>query len=345
MCVGTGTGFVVRRQAMAQIHWFPTLNPEDVMTSIYLTAAGWKISYVPEIVQWGLVPDTVRKHVRQRTRWAAGYVYIISALWGKRIKGHATLQQRMRATTVSILVVLTNIIIGFSVVAVPWILQSGSPTVVYQSLEEFRRLLLLENLSFFAAFFAGLARSRAACGKGVIFLTTGQVGLVPFQIITIVKTAFSEIFGSKAESFAPDATFRTSRIPLGGQPVVQIFDVDLLSHTIILSLQLLTGYIGRHAVSAGSGTALLLEILSKGGYPAVFLLWVNFIVQTASRIPRLLNNQPLCSSPGSLLTPVGETGVLCPSVRAIDASRTRPDQTYAYLAALYHGVVLILLWL
>lgn len=330
---------------MAQIHWFPTLNPEDVMTSIFLTAAGWKIAYVPEAVQWGLVPDTVRKHGRQRTRWTAGYVYIISALWGKRIKGHATLQQRMRATTVSILVVLTNIIIGFSAVAVPWILQSGSPAVVYQSLEEFRRLLLLENLSFFAAFFAGLTRSRAACGKGVIFLNTGQVGLAPFQIITIVKTTFSEIFGSKAKSFAPEAMFRISRIPLGGQFLIQLLDLDLLSHTIILLLQLVTGYIGLHAFSAGSGRALLHEILSKGGYPAVFLLWVNFIIQTASRIIQLLNNQSLCSSPESLLTPRGENGVLYPSDRAIDASRTRPDQTYAYLAALYHGVVLILLWL
>lgn len=338
---------MVRRQALAQIDWFPTANNnDDIMTSVYLTAAGWKIAYVPETVQWGLVPDTVRKHVRQHIRWVAALIYSISALSSERTKGHATLQQRIGATIPAMVVVFTNAIIAFSAVAVPWIMLSGAPTVTYQSPGELRRLLLLETLSFVAAFFAGLARSRATRGNAEIFLNWEQVGLAPFQIITILKTTFLEILGSKAPSFSPpEITFKSSRTSPWGHVVTRFFDVDLLSHTSILSLQLLAGYIGWHTLSAGSGMAMLREILAKGGYPAVFLLWVKYILQTAPRIPYLLNGQPVCSSPASLLTLDVKSGVRYPSDRAKDAGRTRPAQTYAILAVVYHGVVLASAWL
>lgn len=331
---------------MAQIQWFPTANPsDDVVTSVHLTAAGWKIAYVPETVQWGLVPDTVRKHVRQRNRWTAIFIYAISALWGERTKGHATSQQRIGASVVAILVVFTNLVIAFSAIAVPCILLSGSPTVAYQSPEELRRLLFLGTLSFFAAFSAGLATSRAGRGTGEIFRSYEQVGLVPFQIITILRTTFSEVFGSKAQSFPPDGTFRATETPLWNQAILQCFNVDLLSHTIILSLQIFAGYIGWHAISTDSGMALIHNILSKGGYPAVFLLWAKNILQTAPRIPYILQGQSLWPSPERLLIPDVNSGVLYPSDRAKDASRVRSARTFAILAVLYHGIVLVSLLL
>ena len=328
---------------MAQIQWFPTANHnDDIMTSVYITAAGWKIAYVPETVQWGLVPDTVRKHIRQHTRWTAAFIYSISALWNERTQGHATLRQRIGATMPAVVIVFTNAIIAFSAVAVPWIMLSGSPAVAYQSGEELRRLLLLETLSFTAALAAGMARSRAAHGNGEVFLNWEQVGLAPFQIITILKVTFWEILGSKAPSFSPpEATFRSCQTSLWGQLVIRFLNVDLLSHTSILSLQLYAAYVGWHAVSAGSGMALLHDFLSKGGYPAVFLLCLKYILQTAPRIPSLLHGQPLCSSPASLLTADVKSGVLYPSDRAKAAGRTGPAQTLAILAVLYHGVVLI----
>ena len=311
------------------------------MTSLYLTAAGWKIVYVPETVQWGLVPDTVRKHVRQRTKWIAAFIYYIFALGDERSKGHATLQQRIGAAMPAVVIIITNAIIAFSAAAVPWMMLSGSPTVAYQSVEELRRLLLLESLSFVAAFAAGLTRSRAAHGNGEIFLSWEQVGLAPFQAITIAQTTFSEVFGTKAPSFAPDNTSKSSQLPLWSRSVIRSFNVDLLSHTFILLLHLYAAYIGWHAVSAGSGIALQHDFWSKGGYPAVFLLCVKYILQTAPRIPSMVNGQPLCSSPASLLTSDVKSGVLYPSDRAKSAARTGPAQTFAILAVLYHGVVLI----
>ena len=337
---------MVRRQAMAQILWFPTVNPDEgVMTSVYLASAGWKIVYVPEIVQWGLVAETARKHVRQRIRWTANYVHIVSTLWKERNQGPATWRDRIGAATVLLLVIFTNIITAFSSVAVPWILLNGSPTVVYQSLAELRRLLLLETLSFIAAFSAGLARSRAGRGNGTVFLNVVQVGIAPIQIITILETTFSEVFGTKTRSSAPLATIKSSQTPVWARTLTQFFDYDLFSTAIILSLQVSAGYIGWRKVSAASDATWLHEMLSKGGYPAVFLLWFKFIHQTATRIPHLLSGQPLCSSPASLLTPDEDRGVLYPSDRAKDADRTRPAQTFAIVAALYHCVVLASLWL
>lgn len=173
---GNGTGFVVRRQALNQIQGFPIGNYSgDGITSVYLAAKGWKTKYVPETVQWGLVPDTVRNHARQRSRWMAVFISRISALWSERTKGHTTIQQRAGATVSSVVVVLTNALIAFSAVAIPWVLFTRGQTVVYQSPGQLQVLLYLESLSFLAALLSGIFRSRSGRSYGHIFLDWEQV--------------------------------------------------------------------------------------------------------------------------------------------------------------------------
>ena len=71
--VCAGTSFVVRREALLAVGGFETGTPsEDLATGIRLTAAGWRLLFLPEKLSAGLAPLTLAALARQRCRWAAG---------------------------------------------------------------------------------------------------------------------------------------------------------------------------------------------------------------------------------------------------------------------------------
>jgi cellulose synthase/poly-beta-1,6-N-acetylglucosamine synthase-like glycosyltransferase len=70
----TGSGWVIRRQALDNVKNFPTeCLTEDVYTAVLMLAAGWKSIYVPEALQYGLLPDTYFAHIKQFTRWVSEF--------------------------------------------------------------------------------------------------------------------------------------------------------------------------------------------------------------------------------------------------------------------------------
>ena len=71
--VCAGTSFVLRRSALLAVGGFETGTPsEDLATGIRLTAAGWRLLFVPEKLSAGLAPLTAAAFARQRCRWASG---------------------------------------------------------------------------------------------------------------------------------------------------------------------------------------------------------------------------------------------------------------------------------
>ena len=72
MC--TGSGFVVRRSALTAIGGWPLVDAgEDFMCSALLSNAGWKVAFIREDLQFGLCPETLRAHVKQRMRWVISF--------------------------------------------------------------------------------------------------------------------------------------------------------------------------------------------------------------------------------------------------------------------------------
>jgi len=67
-----GSGWIIRRLAVDDIGGFPTdCLVEDVCSSMIMLAHGWKTAYIPEGLQYGLVPETYIAHVKQMTRWVS----------------------------------------------------------------------------------------------------------------------------------------------------------------------------------------------------------------------------------------------------------------------------------
>jgi cellulose synthase/poly-beta-1,6-N-acetylglucosamine synthase-like glycosyltransferase len=72
MAWNTGSGYILRREALVQIGGFPTdCLVEDIQTSMNMMAKGWKTRYVPEALQYGLVPPSYLGHIKQWVRWVS----------------------------------------------------------------------------------------------------------------------------------------------------------------------------------------------------------------------------------------------------------------------------------
>jgi cellulose synthase/poly-beta-1,6-N-acetylglucosamine synthase-like glycosyltransferase len=70
-----GSGFLARRTAIDAIGGFPTSSLcEDILCGFLLNGQGWRVLYVDQPLQWGLVPGLIDAHIAQRRRWAVGSI-------------------------------------------------------------------------------------------------------------------------------------------------------------------------------------------------------------------------------------------------------------------------------
>ena len=69
--LSTGSGYIIRRSALASIGGFPHDMAEDTSTSFRLMANGWYVTQVSEMLQYGLFPDTLWGHIKQHSRWVS----------------------------------------------------------------------------------------------------------------------------------------------------------------------------------------------------------------------------------------------------------------------------------
>ena len=62
----SGSGWVARREALDQVHGFPTDTlSEDICCSSLLQGAGWETAYInADALQWGCVPESYLGHVK-----------------------------------------------------------------------------------------------------------------------------------------------------------------------------------------------------------------------------------------------------------------------------------------
>lgn len=183
-----GTGYVVRRQAMEQIGGYPTANIcDDLLTSMYIVALGWKIVYVHEDVQWGLVATTVPAFIGQQKRWFLSSLCAIESLWSHRAKGVAPVRQRFRAAVLGLVQAFVYPVLGLTIVVMPWLLISESEIVTYNTRNQLRTLLLLQCASFASELLSGYYRAHQAGFTCQIHVGPRQLGLTPYHMVTFVK--------------------------------------------------------------------------------------------------------------------------------------------------------------
>ena len=187
----TGSGYVMRREALDQIGWFP--NDTDVITSVYLAAAGWKLAYVHEDMQWGLVASSVHDHIVQQKRWSVNALYTIRSLLNSRAEGATARTSRIGPLIACVAGILTVLVSGLSILLVPWLLIRGSQVLEYQTLGQLRLLLFFECLSFSATLTSNFVQCRAANFTFQMLGMWNPIPLVPHKIQAYFVFCFPDI--------------------------------------------------------------------------------------------------------------------------------------------------------
>ena len=324
-----GTGFIVRRDALDDIGGVPeeSIN-EDIMSSTYLTAAGWKIVYVHEDVQWGLVPETITSYLMQQKRMCAGVISTAAGLWSPQAQ-NMTPEQLYGALFVSIALAMSIVINMINIVILPVLLFTGAPLVVYSTEEQLRKILFLFSIKFVSILSYDFLATKAA-NYHLGLLGVSSIWVIPYQFWTIVRFALSIITGGGVPLFTPSGLtdIRTAK-NFVSRVKVALWDDSFIIHLLIIA-SIIMGIFSSAEVafkaidrwSAGK------ELLVRAAWPPIFLIWSTYITDCWTPLSYTIQ-PPKILSRRSLIERDPITQLANPTRQAKDQVRVRPSQWLA----------------
>ncbi|KAL8660366.1 MAG: hypothetical protein Q9202_006637 [Teloschistes flavicans] len=318
-----GSGFVVRRDALDGIGGVPeeSIN-EDILTSFYLTAAGWRIVYVPEDLQWGMVPQSIRRHLKLQTRMCAGIISTAAGAWSPKARMMTT-EEKYGALFPALAFSIAIIINMVCFIALPWLLLTGAPLVAYSTEAQLRNLLVLFLLKFGALFSYDFLSTKATNYQMSLVGITNSWP-IPFQFWTLVRFALSIITGGGVPSFTPSGlTDIHAAKSLAGRIRVALWDDGFVVHVAIV-VSLLAGVITSMFAAASTATVWQALFL-RAFWPPVFLIWSTYLVDCSVPLSYALH-PPDTLDRSSLLDRDPKTQVAYPNRHAKDPVRIRYPQ-------------------
>ena len=283
--VAGGSGYVARRSAITQIGGMPEdAIAEDFVASVKLRRAGWRLRYIDEKLQWGLMPDTFAGHLKQRRRWKAGSLGLLS-MFRQVINSSPHMEPTLRVrllgleTSTALSVGLTSLCF----LMMPLILASNRPLLLIRRLEDLKVLLYLAIIDMVAQVFHGAIMSwqtqftihvfHGYCEMwlNIYLLPTLLRHWVPTWCLARLRNQPKFTPGGSAASRSPehDVPYRYSvlfRLKL------ILWDHGAWAHLIILVSTLAGCWTTVRNIQDMSG------FLVRGGWPSAVLMWTSVII-------------------------------------------------------------------
>lgn len=186
----SGSGFLARRAAIESIGGFPdTSLSEDILCSMKLNAAGWRVIFVNEKLQWGLMPDSIDSHAEQRRRWAVGSVQNALQLrfcLDPRIVSKMTLPQRLQGFHYCVAPFISYLVVSLGFAVAPWALVLGNFRLLAPTPTRLRYLLLVDLIRRCTNFAYQLSEMTALHPCAVAQKKLGSGWLAPLISASIV---------------------------------------------------------------------------------------------------------------------------------------------------------------
>lgn len=150
-----GSGFLARHVAIDSIGGFPDESLcEDILCGFKLNGQGWRVVFVDQALQWGLMPDSIEAHIAQRRRWAVGSVQNAKALkfcFGRRVRS-MSIAQRLAGFSYCFNPFGQYILQPVTLLLLPWSFAFGMSRVFYPDHEALKSLLFWNLVSQVIAF-------------------------------------------------------------------------------------------------------------------------------------------------------------------------------------------------
>ena len=196
----TGSGFVVRRAALEQIGRFPEDQmQDDIVTSLLLSAAGWKTVNVTDALQWGLAADTMASWIKQRQRWAAGVISISRFACSQQAR-HIPLIVRLKGLLWGTVDTYTSTIWTLSMIVFPLAVMTGEPLLPQDQL---RFQLHLAALDFVAQSTCYYLLSSLINFRVSILEHVSAVWTTPLRFAIACKYIWPSLLGRPLPRFRP----------------------------------------------------------------------------------------------------------------------------------------------
>ena len=342
----TGSGYVMRREALDQIGWFP--HDTDVITSVYLAAAGWKLAYVHEDMQWGLVAVSVHDHIYQQNRWSVNGLYTIKSLLNIRAEGDTARTSRIGPLIACVAGILTVLVSGLSILLVPFLLIRGTQILDYQTPGQLQVLLFFECLAFSATMASNYVQCRAANFTFQMLAMWGPIALVPYKIKAYFEFCFPDITVDRLRSviglsgkstpgkdnYRPSNVLRDDMEKRTGREQFHVFYLSAL-----FCLCLFGGVRAFQAAVSQPGQHVILFWATRGGFPPFALLWTKYLFQAWMQLYPMTFSKTVWPSRSSFISD-DVHGIARPSPWATQVERTQVSQVYAAMAVVLHlGIV------
>ena len=283
----TGSGWIMRRAALNSIGEFPVASiTEDVYSSLLLQTKGWKILYIPEALQYGLLPKTYYGHCKQHVRWcvSGGQIgFLINFSLTKSKTGKMSFDQRV---TLFFLTVkpFFPMMQTIGLFATPYFLFSKYPFVFPNDLAGLRSLLRLRCMALFIGYLNILFRCIFTGYSLVLRLESNGIFESPYFTWTMSRSFFlPRWLGGKVAGFTPTGSIPDTlnerhprrRSPLHVRLKVVLLDCCAIFHLIAIIL-ILTGVVHRLRITVhnnnGSAHDLWVELSTTVLTPPMYWL-------------------------------------------------------------------------
>ncbi|KAL8760786.1 MAG: hypothetical protein Q9184_003045 [Pyrenodesmia sp. 2 TL-2023] len=330
-----GTGFVVRRKALDGIGGVPEESiSEDIMTSFYLTTAGWKIVYVHEDVQWGLVPATITAHLKQHKRLCAGIISTARAVRSPRL--HNMTPEEKYGALFPPFAYSTSIFFNMVILLLmPILIWTGAPLVAYATQSQLQTLSLLFLVKFFAVLSYDFLATRAA-NYHLNLLGISMAWVIPYLFATLVRFALSILTGGGVPLFTPSGLvdIRASK-SLGSRIKAALWNDGFIIHVaVIASLVAAVSVSATAASQAANGSDLWRQLFIRAGWPPIFLMWSTNLTDSLTPLSYTLS-PPAALDHEALMVRDPNSHLAYPSEQAKDQVRVRPSQASALAKIAY----------
>lgn len=350
-----GSGWVAQRSAIDVIGGFPTdFVQEGIWTSAYLDAHGWKTKYVRRIVQYGLMGDTFEAHIRTSKRRAVA-VSTLPKLLTHPKASNMSIMQRIGVFGAALNFTFTIVVTLFSMIAIPYMLSSGKPLIIYNTSRQLSTLLRFSFLQFLATWLYGFIDAAATQMHKPSWPPNAQMYLAPYQIMALF------IAGSpnNTPTAAVKAVEREGKARISGTMAQRLWIVlweqgamILLAIIAICAMGVCKSlYAAIVATGASSPlfsyTNLAKESAVRAAWPPALVLWTAIAVSCWTPIGYAISPPPTRSRE-SLLVRDPVTKVACP-IDAADprrsSERLRVSQRFALFALGYFTLAFLASWI
>jgi len=344
-CSGTGSGWIARRCAIEDLGGIPEeYMQEDIVTSIFLDPLGWKITYVPEKVQWGMKPTTYAGHIKQVCRWYKGIIATYTVVWNPRA-ANLTGGQKFAAVFAAYSFGIAVLAQVLSLAVMPCLLYSGYALVMAGSPSQLATLLRLSFLQFLVDWGYGFVYSKASDWGLAIWPSYYDVYHMPYHVITLLQSVL-DIAQSHSPSGAASVGERETAArqskSLARRLHVMLWDSRVWMHVAIIAAIIGGAVQSFHfaAQATEGGQSLMASLLTRSAWPPALLISMSFIDQCMIPISFAVSPPPFVPRE-TLLQRDPVTQIAHPTETAKDMERLRPSQTFAYLAMAYFSAVFV----